>query len=109
MSDRGSGTLLGLVFALVILSGGVISWCLVSIAVAHQRAMAAADLGALAAASAGCDEAARVVRVNGGQMEACVVEGADMVIEVSMPSPGPMARLGLPAVRVQSAARAGPG
>lgn len=106
--DRGSGTLLGMLAAMLVLCGGAVAWCIAGLAVAHQHASVAADLGALAAARAGCDAAARVVRSNGAAVESCSDAGGDATVTVSAPGPQFLERLGLAPVRVRGSARAGP-
>lgn len=106
--DRGSGTLLGMLAAMLMLCGGLIAWCIAGLAVAHQRASVAADLGALAAARAGCVAATRVVQSNGGGVDSCSEMGGDAIVAVSVPGPQFLERLGLSPVRVRSSARAGP-
>lgn len=106
--DRGSGTLLGMLAAMLMLCGGVIAWCIAGLAVAHQHASVAADLGALAAARAGCDAAVLVVQSNGAAVESCADTGGDAIVAVSVPGPQFLERLGLAPVRVSDSARAGP-
>lgn len=108
MSDRGSGTLLGILAALLILSGGVVAGALAALAVAHQHASVAADLGALAAARKGCSDAERVIQLNGAQVVTCSRHGSDSVVEVEVSAPDILARLGVPPLRVGASARAGP-
>ena len=107
MSDRGSGTLLGLVASLLLLSGGAIAGAITSLTATHQRASVAADLSALAAAQAGCHEAARVAILNGGVVVSCDIEGSDAIVEVEFPGPSVLSRLGVQNIRVSASARAG--
>ncbi len=106
-----------LVAVLVVVAGAVLA--LGQVVVVRQRAATAADLAALAGASAVlrggvdaevCDRAAAVARAGGARLEACEVAGADVVVEVSHPLPrlaGALVRWGgADAVRVR--ARAGP-
>jgi secretion/DNA translocation related TadE-like protein len=97
-SDLGSGSLLvawGCVLTvLVALAGCVLS----SAFVVRTRVAAAADLGALAAASAAleqnsiaCNRAGAIVRANGATMVACRVEGTRAMVEVMSPAPSAVA------------------
>ncbi|MCU0295979.1 MAG: flp pilus-assembly TadE/G-like family protein [Candidatus Nanopelagicales bacterium] len=103
--DRGSATLvvvfmLMLVLALVALGGAGLR-----VAGARGTASTAADLAALAAADAlDCGVAQNVAAANGAQLEACRLQGADYVVEVSVDI------LGLPGGprKVTASARAGP-
>jgi secretion/DNA translocation related TadE-like protein len=99
MSDRGGGTVLALgLSALVVLSAtvGVVRGLAV---LARHRAVAAADLAALAGAVAvldgpavACAEADRVALANGGHLSRCVVAGE--VVEVQVARALPLGRLG---------------
>lgn len=105
--DRGSGTLLGLLAALLVMCGGAVAWSFAGLAVTHQRASVSADLAAIAAAQSGCSAAQRVAEANGATLEECSLEGSDAVVAVSVPGPRALMRLGLPAVRMSGSARAG--
>ena len=107
--DRGSGTLLGLVAAVLLAGGGIVAWSLAGLAVAHQRASVAADLAALAAARVDCAAANAVADANGGRLDACDIDGGDAVVTVSVAGPTALDRLGVPSTRVTASARAGPG
>ena len=103
------------VIAVVLLLLGA-AGALASVTIAAHRARAAADLGALAAASAGqhelaagyaCAWAAEVVQRNGGRLTACVPGGDGSVeLMVECRPAGGLAGLGLPTARARS--RAGP-
>ncbi|MFF1877328.1 Rv3654c family TadE-like protein [Leifsonia sp. NPDC058230] len=90
--ERGSATVLalGIVAALVCLSGGAIAAA--GAAVAKQRVAGTADLAALAAADVAsgalpgspCSEAERVVRANGARLGACEVDGAVATVTASL-------------------------
>ncbi|MCK6212550.1 flp pilus-assembly TadE/G-like family protein [Georgenia sp. EYE_87] len=93
--DRGAGSVLGLALVAVLL---VLTLAVVGVARAvHARgtAQAAADLGALAAAtalqdltgSAGdpCAVAGRVVAVNGAELTACRTRGEEVVVATRVP------------------------
>jgi secretion/DNA translocation related TadE-like protein len=88
--DRGAGSVLGLALVAVLL---MLTMAVVGVARAvHARgtAQAAADLGALAAATAlhdltgsaadPCAVAGRVVAVNGAELTACRTRGGEVVI-----------------------------
>ena len=107
MSDRGSGTRLGLVASLLLLGGGAMAGAVAGIAVAHQRASVAADLSALAAAQVDCRAAARVADRNGAALISCVLDGSDAIVELATPGPAVLARLGIDGIRVRASARAG--
>ena len=66
-----------------------------------------ADLSALAAAQAGCHEATRVAVLNGGVVVSCDIEGPDAIVEVELPGPDVLSRLGVQNVRMSASARAG--
>lgn len=93
-NDRGSGSVLvalGSVLVALVALGGMV---LVSVLEVRARVAAAADLGALAGASAAleqqalaCARARAVVQANGATMVACRVEGARARIEVMSPAP----------------------
>lgn len=103
-------TLAGLVLTLTILAGG-----LGRLLVDHRRAAGAADLAALAGASAlqvgqdGCSAAAQVARRNGAELVSCSVSGDQVkvlaVVEVTGMSG--LLRL-LDRVSVEAEALAGP-
>lgn len=111
--DRGVGTLLGLVLALVLMGTGTIVAGIVSATVAHQRAAVAADLAALAAAARDCGHAERVARAQGAVAFACERDGADAVVTVGIPAPPLLDRLarwsGRQSPALSSTSRAGPG
>ncbi|MDZ5664082.1 Rv3654c family TadE-like protein [Nocardioides sp. S-58] len=99
---------------LVVAMAGVLMFVMVGLAaagglvVAQRRAQAAADLAALAGASVspvGCGEAARVAAANAAELDACVVAGTEVTVEVSVDGPAVPWR----SVRVSAEARAGPG
>jgi hypothetical protein len=86
---------------------------LAAVSAAGQRAQAAADLGALAGASAaargadGCAAVRLVVAADGASLGACAQSGAEVAVTVWAPLPPVVARFG--AYSVTSRARAGPG
>jgi secretion/DNA translocation related TadE-like protein len=81
-----------------------------SVVIARHRAQSAADLAALAAATAmpagsglACDKASAVARAMGTAMAACAVEDLDVTVTVDVP-----VRLPWGIVAARAAARAGP-
>ena len=100
LDEAGSGTLLvliGCVLMAVVASAAAV---LSSVLVTRTRVAAAADLGALAVASAAlepesvaCSRARSVVRANGAQMLVCRVSGVEAWVEVRAPAPPVVARL----------------
>jgi len=85
--DRGSASVYVLTAAAVSLLAGMAATVVGSAVVARHRAGAAADLGALAAASSAhqgsgsaCAAARRVVRANGARLAGCQLTGADAVV-----------------------------
>lgn len=115
--DRGSGTVLALT---VVMLAGLLLVMVSAVGqavLARHRAQAAADLAALAAASAqptggtapgsadACSEAARVASANGARLAGCRA-GADVVVRVRV---GPSGSGPLPALApAEGSARAGP-
>ncbi|MEJ5914056.1 Rv3654c family TadE-like protein [Pseudokineococcus sp. 1T1Z-3] len=110
--ERGAGTVLvlGLAMAALVMASAVA--VLGQAVVARHRAVAAADLAALAAAdvllgrTAGepCAAAGRVAAAGGALVVGCRPTGQEVVVEVAVPVDGLLAGLG-PA---RAAARAGP-
>jgi secretion/DNA translocation related TadE-like protein len=112
-SDRGSGTVLVVGAVAVLLTLTVASLTVVSAVVAGHRAQSAADLAALAAASAlgrgageapACATAAVLARRNGGTLAECTT-GANSDVELVVRLAPTMPGLG----RATARARAGPG
>ncbi|QAY69832.1 Rv3654c family TadE-like protein [Xylanimonas protaetiae] len=111
-AERGAGTVLLLGVAAVVLLAGLALAALGAAQQARGTAQAAADLGALAAATAlrdgfePCPTARDAVERNGGTLAGCVVEGAG-VVDVTVARP----TAGLPGWATRDAtatARAGP-
>ncbi|MDO4242891.1 MAG: pilus assembly protein TadG-related protein [Actinomyces sp.] len=111
-AERGSGTVLalGLIGVLVALALAVAA--IIQAQAAAGRARSAADLAALAGATAlhsvlapadPCATAARVARANGAALEACTFRGEDVVVAVSVEAEV----LGFPR-QARAQARAGP-
>ncbi|TQK68294.1 Rv3654c family TadE-like protein [Nocardioides sp. SLBN-35] len=94
MSHRGAATVLAAAMAGVLLLVGAATGVVGAIVVGHRRAQAAADLAALAGATAlghsgrdPCSAAAEVAEANGALMETCQVDGADVLVEVRVDGP----------------------
>lgn len=92
--DRGAATILVVAMAGVLLMTGAATGVVGAIVVAHRQAQAAADLAALAGAAAlsgtagdPCGAAAEVARANGGELRACTVGGAEVLVEVVVTGP----------------------
>lgn len=111
-ADAGSAMVWALVLALLLGLAGMVLAALASVAVARQRAGAAADLAALAAAGrpfdqvGACALARRVVTAQGASLYACAVRADTAEVTVDVTLSGRLARLPLPPARVR--ARAGP-
>lgn len=100
--------MIGAVMVLALLAMATLVLHLGAAVVARHRAAAAADLGALAAASAAvqgrsapCAEAAAIVSAGGSRLESCEVSGWEARVVVS-------AAAGLLDQRATARARAGP-
>ena len=85
--DRGGASVLVLAFGLVVVLVGAGCAQVGAAVVARHRAQVAADLGALAGAAwapsgdtVACDRAAAVVAANGATVEACALDGLDVVV-----------------------------
>lgn len=108
-SEDGVATVLvlGLVALLVLVAGVAVA--ATAVVVGHRRAQAAADLGALAAATAvqagsdGCGAARSTVVANGAELDECSKDGSSVLVTVVVRLP---ASLGAREVRAR--ARAGP-
>jgi secretion/DNA translocation related TadE-like protein len=108
--DRGAVTVLAvaLLGVLFLLTAGL--GMAEAMVVAHRRAQTAADLGALAGAHAlqrgqdGCVASSVVVRANDATLDACRLEGADVLVEVTVRGPSWLGQRG----SLQAQARAGP-
>jgi secretion/DNA translocation related TadE-like protein len=106
--DHGSGSVWVLVLATVLASSAVTVALLLGVVTAHRRAVAAADLAALAAAErlrespwAACQAAAVVVQANRAGLTRCVVQGSSVVVAARVDPALPL----LPPV--EASARAG--
>lgn len=111
VTERGSASLLVVALTGVVLLLGLAAAHATATAAGHRRVQAAADLAALAGATAGprgrdpCTVAAEVAAHNGARLTACRVDGRDVLVEVSRSGPE---LLGLSA-ELRGRARAGPG
>ncbi|WP_103063764.1 Rv3654c family TadE-like protein [Actinomyces qiguomingii] len=111
-AERGSGTVMVLGIIAVALCLALGATALIQAQAASGRARSAADLAALAGATAlnsvfapadPCVTAQRVARANGGDVAGCNIDGEDVTVTVTVP-----ARIvGIPR-RAEAAARAGP-
>ncbi|MFF0467092.1 Rv3654c family TadE-like protein [Micromonospora zamorensis] len=110
-AQRGGATVLLLAIGLVFVLFGMFGAAIAAAGMAGQRAMVAADLGALAGAAqaldgdaVACASAADIVGRNAGRLVGCHLEGLDVLVTVEVaftPLPG-LTR------GVTSTARAGP-
>ena len=107
-TDRGGATVL------VVAMAGLLMFVMTGLAAAgglvtaQRRAQSAADLAALAGASHfddACASAREVASRNAGALDACLVEGQEVLVTVSVAGP----RVPWRDVRVTAEARAGPG
>jgi secretion/DNA translocation related TadE-like protein len=96
---------------LVLVSVAALLAALGAVAVARHRAASAADLAALAGAQhalegvdPACRVATRVAQAQGAHLEGCALEGAQVLVEVSVRPAGRIGELGVARAR----ARAGP-
>jgi secretion/DNA translocation related TadE-like protein len=109
--DRGSATVPAVAFLGVLLLLGAALGAVAGLVVAHRSAQSAADLAALAAASAvadgddGCAAAGSVADANGGELTRCALTGREARVVVRVVGPH---WLGLDA-DPEAEARAGPG
>lgn len=92
-ADAGSASLLVVSLTGVVMLLGLASSFLAATGAAHRRVQAAADLAAIAGASAhqrgedGCEAARRVAEHNGALATACHLDGDDVVVTVSLSGP----------------------
>lgn len=78
--ERGSASVLGVFLILALSVIAVAATALVQLALAHQRAMSAADLAATAAYIEGCATAADIAQANGARLAHCNLAGDDDVL-----------------------------
>lgn len=113
--DRGAATVWTLALLAVLLLAGLLAAAVAQQAIARQRVASAADMAALAAAQAvgdACTEAARTAAANVVRLDECALDGADIWVRVSVPTPALVRRLnallGTGSADVSVVARAGP-
>lgn len=108
--EQGSGSLLTVALAAVVLLLGVAGAFVTATVAAHRKAQAAADLAALAGAvelqrgGEPCARARGIAAANGAGLASCEVVGSDLRVEVTLDGP---AFAGY-AWRLTGRARAGP-
>ncbi|MBU6245536.1 MAG: hypothetical protein KGP12_10010 [Actinomycetales bacterium] len=112
--DRGSGAVLMIAVLALVCFGASVGYAKAQLIVAQRHAAGAADLAALAGASATIDPCARAAAVagaNDAHLTGCAIDGADVVVEVSRPMPALTAQVlhafRLPAAPIIARARAG--
>lgn len=109
-TERGSASLLGVAMLGVLLLVGAALGVVAAMFVAHRSAQAAADLAALAGATAladagdACAESGRIAAANGATLTGCEVDGREVRVLVEAPGPRWWGR----AVGFPGEARAGP-
>lgn len=110
-NDRGAATVLAVAMSGVLLLVGAATGVVGALVVDHRKAQAAADLAALAGATARagqggdpCAAAGEVATANGGELASCVVEGEDVLVEVVVTGPHWLGQ----AQDLSAEARAGP-
>ena len=89
-ADRGSGTLMTLAAAGVLLVAATVLTGMVAAYGIHQRASAAADLAAIAGVThpgRECEFAERIARAHDVRLEECTPEGGNVRVVVSAPLP----------------------
>lgn len=110
-SERGAGTVLAVTLLAVLLLVGSALSVVVAMVRAHRMAESAADLAALAAASAvgrgadPCSAAARIAAANGGSLATCRPSGREVEVVVEVPGPQWLGQT----ADLTARARAGPG
>jgi secretion/DNA translocation related TadE-like protein len=91
--ERGAATVLAVAFLAVLLLIGSALGVVAAMVRAHRAAQSAADLGALAAASAiargrdPCGSAAAIVDANGAKLRSCEIQGQDALVTVEVAGP----------------------
>jgi secretion/DNA translocation related TadE-like protein len=91
--ERGAASLVVAALAGLVLLIGLAAAFLTATAAAHRKAQAAADLAALAGATAhqngapACDRAGLIALRNGARLTGCQVERDDVVVRVEVVSP----------------------
>lgn len=108
--ERGSATVHAAVFIGLLVTMAVVASAVAAVFVGHRRAASAADLAALAGASAlqrggaGCGAAASIAEENAARLVGCVTDGEVVTVRVSVDVP----TLVRSSFEVRSRARAGP-
>jgi len=109
--ERGAVTVLAVALLGFLLMVTAALGVVAAIIVAHRRAQSAADLAALAGATAlqraadACGEAGAVAAANQARLSACEVAGQDVVVTVRVDGPRWLGQRG----SLSAMARAGPG
>ncbi len=109
--EGGAATVLVVAAAGLLLVIGTALGVVAALVADHRRAQSAADLAALAGATAlmrggaPCAEARRVTSANGARLVSCSLSGADVLVEAAVSGPRWWGWAGEPRAR----ARAGPG
>ena len=109
--QRGSASMLAVALLSVLLLVGAALGGVAAIVWAHRTAQSAADLSALAGATDlqegadACGTAARIAGVNHARLTSCVVQGEEVVVEVTVTGPRWLGQ----EADLSARARAGPG
>jgi len=109
--DRGAATVLAIACLGLVLLVGAGLGVVAAMVADHRRAQAAADLAALAGAAAlhqgddACRVAQRVASANDADLTTCSIEGADVVVTVTVAGPRWLGQ----SADLEGRARAGPG
>ncbi len=109
--ERGAASLLVVSFVALLLLIGCALGVVAAMVLAHRAAQSAADLAALAGASAlqrgesGCAAAGSVAADNGSSVGVCSVDGEDVWVSVTVPGPRWLGQTS----DLTAEARAGPG
>lgn len=109
--DRGAASLFAVACLVLLLVVGSALGVVAAMVRAHRTAQAAADLAALAAASAvgggrdPCGSGSAIAEANGATQTSCVVEGLEVTVRVEAPGPRWLGQAG----DLVAEARAGPG
>lgn len=110
LGQRGSAAVLGTVFVAVLMVVAVLVAALGGAVADRRRAASAADLAALAGASAlqaghdGCSAARSNARRNGARVSSCAVDGRDVTVQTERRTQPVLGRR----FTVRATARAGP-
>lgn len=110
-AERGSATPFVIACLAVLLLLGAALGVVAAMVRAHRTAQSAADLAALAAASAvvdgrePCDAGARIAAANGARLIGCALDGRAVTVRVVVPGPHWLGQV----ADLQGEARAGPG